>query len=357
MKKAYSGKKFYCGYDLYNTGSTWLACIGRRANGKSFWWLQQFIIECLELKREMAYIRRQDNETRKKVVDKYFSDDALCAWLKKNYDYDGIICDKDELYFFKFDEKRKMVKGTKLGNVFAVSTARSYKSLHYDKIYNILYEEFITENYIEDEWNNFNSIISTIFRLRSGRIVLIGNTISRTCPYFAEMGVDIRKLQQGTITTIEHKKQNGDRVFLSVEYTPDIEQKNGVFFGKAEKSINSGVWESEEYPHLFFKLDDADKIYTFYYIEGDFCFKCSIITYQDRLYLYVYPYDAERLEYNTRDDIFYSGFTTKDNVYNMPRRKRHSHVWELFERGKVMYSDNLCGTEINKCLERFNPFI
>lgn len=358
MVKPYNGNKFYNGNDLLKTGSTWLACIGRRSNGKSFWWLQFFIIDCLEHGNQMAYVRRQDNEVKKKSVDRYFEDDALVKWLQKNYDYDGILCDKDDLFFFKRDEKGKPVKGTKLGNVFSVSTARNYKSLHFDKIYNVLYEEFITDGlYIDHEWNNFNSILSTIFRLRMGRVVLIGNTISRACPYFDEMGVDIRKLQQGTINTIKHTKSDGTHVYLSIEYSPDIDTKNGIFFGKAEKSINNGVWESEEYPHIFFDLDKAEKLYTFYMVHGDFCFKAYLLSYQDKIYTYVYPYDADKLEYNNRDDIFYNGFTTRDNVFNGARKKRHGKIWECLTLNRVLYSDNLTGTEFNKCLKSFNPFL
>lgn len=357
MIKAYNGNKFYNGYALLNRGAEWNACIGRRSNGKSFWWLQYFIIDRMENGHELAYVRRQDNEVRKKSVDKYFDDETLRAWLKKNYGYEGIVCEREELYFFRYDAKNKPEKCEKLGNVFAISTARNYKSLHYDKIYNIMLEEFITDGlYIDGEWKAFNSIVSTILRLRKGRVVLIGNTIARNCPYFAEMGVNITKLKEGTITDIEHTQADGHKVSFSVEYCADIEQKNKMFFGKVEKVINSGVWESEEYPHLFFNLDDAEKLYTFYYIESEFCYKMSIVSYQDKLYLYVYPYDQDRLEFNTRDDIFYPGFTTRDNVYNSARKKRQEKIWPLFEKEKVMYSDNLCGTELNSCLQRFNPF-
>ena len=357
MKKAYNGNVYYNGYALLNRGSEWNACIGRRANGKSFWWLQEFIIEFFEYGREFAYVRRQDNETKKKVVDKYFDDENLKKWLKKSYGYDGILCDREELYLYNSMSNGKPEKALKCGNVFAVSVARSYKSLHYDKIYNILYEEFITDGrYLDDEWRSFNSIVSSILRLRKGRVVLIGNTISRSCPFFTEMGVNIMKLEAGTITDCVHVQSDGNKITFSVEYTADIEQKNKMFFGKQEKVINSGVWESEEYPHLFFKLADAEILYTFYYIEGDFCFKFYIVSYRDRLYLYVYPYEQSRLEYNDRDDIFYSGFSIRDNVYNVARKKRHEKIWPLFEKNKVMYSDNLCGTELNNCLGRFNPF-
>lgn len=358
MKKAYNGDKFYNGHALMSTGSEWLACIGRRANGKSFWWLQEATIECLELGKQMAYVRRLENEIRKSTVNKYFEDTNYCNWLKKNYDYDGVIFDAGDLYFFKYDEKGKPVKHTKFGSCFAIAVARRYKGLHFDEIGNIILEEFITDSgYIEDEWRLFMSIISTIYRNKKGRVVLIGNTISRTCPYFREMGVDVNKLQMGEIVTIEHIQEDGNRVHMSIEFTPDIAAKSGLFFGKAEKNINKGSWETYEWPHLFFKFEEAEKIYNCFYIDGDLCFKLCICLYKDRKYLYVYPYDKEKLSINLRDDIFYREFTTKDNVFNGPYKKRHQKIWDYFERGKVMYADDLCGTELNSCLEHFNPFI
>lgn len=343
---------------LLNTGSEWLACIGRRSNGKSFWWLQFCIIDVLEHGNQFAYVRRNDKETRKKVVDTYFDDESICKWLKKTYDFDGIMCDADALYFYKKDSNGKPANKLKCGNVFAVSVARQYKGLHFDKIQNVIFEEFITDQgYIDNEWNLFNSILSTIFRLKKGRVILLGNTISRSCPYFVEMGFDIKQLQQGNIITIDHMQSDGNHVFLSVEYTPDIEQKNGMFFGKAESIINSGIWETDEYPHLFFTLDNAEKIRTFYYINGDFCFKCYLLLYDDHKYIYIYPYDADKLEFNSRDDIFFKDFTTRENVFNGCYKKRHGRIWSLFERGRVLYADNLTGTEFNKCLDTFNPFI
>lgn len=355
--KPYNGNKFYNGNGLLEHKSTWNAVIGRRSNGKSFWWLQLFLIEYFEKGVQFAYVRRQDNEVKKQKVDEYFSDGNLQSWLKKCYGYEGIICDRGELWLWDYNEKDKIEKKEKVGNVFAVSVARTYKSLHFDKIGNILYEEFITDGaYLADEWKAFNSIISTILRLRSGRIVLIGNTVARNCPYFTEMGIEIMRLKQGTITDIDHIQSDGNKVSFSVEYCADIEQKNKVFFGKAEQSINAGYWETEEYPHLFFKLEEAEILYKFYYIEGQFCFRGNMLSYKDKLYLYFYPYDQEKLQYNSTDDIFFKDFTVKDNVYNAARKKRHDKIWPLFEKEKVLYSDNLCGTELTSCLTRFNPF-
>lgn len=355
--KPYNGNKFYNGTALLGRNAVWNACIGRRANGKSFWWLQYFIIDFFENRHGMAYVRRQDNETRKKLVDAYFQDETLVKWIKKNYDYDGIIADSEDLYFYKADEKGKPANKLRFGHIFAVSTARKYKSLHFDYIYNILYEEFITDGvYLDSEWKDFNSIISSISRLRKVRIVLVGNTISRACPYFKEMGVNIMKLQPGTITDIEHTQEDGNKIKFSVEYCEDIEQKNKVFFGKVEKQINSGMWETQDFPHLFFKLEEAETLYRCFYIQDEFCYQIRIVDYKDRLYLYVYPYDREKLDYNSRDDIFFRSFSTRDNVFNKACKKRHTKVWPLFEREKVLYSDNLCGTEFNECLTRFNPF-
>ena len=357
---AYNGNKFYNGHELLKTGSEWLACIGRRTNGKSFWWLQFCVEECLEKGRQFGYVRRNDNDIRKAKVNRYFTDANFCKWLKKTYDYDGICYDCEDLYFFKYDENGKMKKFAKFGSCFAVSVAVKYKSLHYDDIGNIMFEEFITDSgYLENEWDDFNSIVSTVFRNKKARVILIGNTINRACPYFREMGVDIMRLEMGTISTIKHTQENGNHVCLSVEYCDDSTEKSGMFWGKAEKSINKGAWDTRSYPHLFFKLNDkdAEKIYKCFYIESDFCFQINIYVFKDRKYLYIYPYDAERLEYNDRDDIFLREFSTKDNIFNGPWRKRHKRIWEFFEREKVLYSDDLCGTEFNDCLDRFNPFI
>ena len=345
----------YNGTDIYAQKTEWIACVGQRTNGKSFFWLALCTMEFFEFGYHLAYVRRQKEETTITGIEEYFCDKNYLAFLKKYYGFDGVICKEKKLYFVAYDEDGKIIKEQSVlfGKAFSLSTARNFKSLHYDLIENILFEEFITDGlYLNSEWKKWNNLMSTIFRDRKGRVILIGNTIERNCPYFREMGVNILKLKQGTIT-----RYQSDNVDFLVEYTGETQQKNKMFIGQVSRQINKGEWDSNTYPHLFCNLDEQEKLYTFYYCYNEFCFKCVVFIFNDNKYMYIYPYNKENLEYNYYDDIFEKGFHLEQNFYNLAKKKRHRKIWELFLYNKVVYSDNLCGTEFNNCLKYFNPFI
>jgi hypothetical protein len=346
----------YNGNDIYTKKTEWIACVGQRTNGKSFWWLAIATMEFFEFGYNIGYVRRQKEEIINSCVEEYFSDVNYIKFVKENYGFDGVICKEKKLYFVAYDENGKIIKEqtTLFGKAFALSTARNNKSLHYDLINNIIFEEFITDgSYLTSppEWKRWNNLISTIYRDRKGRVILIGNTIERNCPYFREMGINILKLKQGTVT-----KYKADDVDFIVEYTGLTTQTNKMFIGQSAKQINKGEWDSDKYPHLFCDLDDVEKLFKFYYCYNEFCFKCECFIFNDKKYIFVRPYNKEDLESNYYDDIFEKGFHLENNYFNYPKKKRHRKIWDMFLDNRVVYSDNLCGTEFNNCLKNFNPF-
>ena len=348
--------KHYCGNEIYKTHAEWVACIGQRSNGKSFWWLWVMVQEYFEFGYQIAYIRRQKEETTITGIEEYFSDKNFLFLLKEYYGFDGVLCKEKKLYFVCYDEDGKLIKeqNTLFGKAFSLSTARNFKSLHFDLIENLIFEEFITDGlYLANEWKKWNNLISTIFRDRKGRVVLIGNTIERNCPYFREMGINILKLKQGTTT-----RYKSDGVDFVVEYTGvNLDRKNTMFVGQTARQINKGEWDTNSYPHLFCNLDEVEKIYKFYYCYNEFCFKCECFLFNEKKYIFIRPYNKEDLEYNYYDDVFEKGFHFNNNYYNFAKKPRHRKLWDLFLDNRVVYSDNLCGTEFNNCLKYFNPFI
>ena len=177
-----------------------------------------------------------------------------------------------------------------------------------------MFEEFITDGgYLAgNEWKKWNNLMSTIFRDRKGRVVLIGNTIERNCPYFREMGINILKLKQGTTT-----RYKSDGIDFIVEYTGETKQTNKMFIGQTARQIVKGEWDTNAYPHLFCNLDEQEKLMKFYYCYNEFCFKCELFIYDDRKFLFIRPYDKENLEYNYFDDIFEKGFHLEKNYFNL----------------------------------------
>lgn len=346
----------YNGIDLYYKKTEWISCIGQRSNGKSFFWLAICTMEFFEFNYHLGYVRRQKEETTITGIEEYFSDENYLSFLKTNYGFDGVICKEKKLYFVAHDYDGKIIKEQTIlfGKAFSLSTARNFKSLHYDKIENMIFEEFITDGlYLANEWKKWNNLISTIFRDRKGRVILIGNTIERNCPYFREMGINILKLKKGTITIF-----HSENVDFLVEYTSEnVNTQNKMFIGQTAKQINKGDWDTNQYPHLFCDFEEVEKIMIFYYCYKEFCFKCEVFIFDDNKYLFIRPYNKDNLSENYYNDIFDKNFHLEKNYFNRVTKKRYKKIWDLFLNNKVVYSDNLCGTEFNNCLKYFNPFI
>lgn len=73
------------------------------------------------------------------------------------------------------------------GYLIPLSLANQYKSVPFPNVKNILFDEYITENnkYLKNEPEKLISLVETVFRNRDdGRIICLGNSISRFNPYF-----------------------------------------------------------------------------------------------------------------------------------------------------------------------------
>ena len=365
--KLYNGNKHYNLHPTLSTSATWNGILSERSNGKSYAVLQYCVKDFLDNKKGFAYITRYAKDLTQSSVNEYFEDENFLAMLKKQTGYDGITCDRysKDLYFFKRSENGKIQRAERCGKAFAIELQESYKSHHYDYICNAIFEEFITDKpYLKNEWGEFNHLLSTIFRKRPKediKVFLLGNVIGRDCPYLLEFGINIFKLKRNTINVAELLQENGEKIKFAFEWAEPKAEESGIFFGKAGKDINSGEWSSREYPHLFVDLKDTETIYTFFMIN-DVCnaWKCVMFLYENNKYVYVYPCDYEDIEYYSTFDIFTDRITEsiiqKKNYYIHPTKKRHRKIWELYTKGKFCYSTNLCGTEFNNSLKRYNPF-
>lgn len=162
--------------------------LGQRANGKSTSVGSFFIDENDKDGSMFAYFSRMANISIIKDMEEgngYFT-----GYLEK-YALDN--------YHKKFTVKDNAIYlGDKpICKQFSLSLSGKYKSKQYDDNYKfILFEEFVSEDgmYIRNEWQRFNSVISTITRNRGAKVFLIGNTVSRFNPYFENFGIDIMSM-------------------------------------------------------------------------------------------------------------------------------------------------------------------
>lgn len=80
-------------------------------------------------------------------------------------------------------EKQKEVK--KSGYAVALSTEQNYAGSSYLDVEDIIFEEFMSRNvYLANESNKLMNFYATVDRKRlTTRLWLVGNSISRVCPY------------------------------------------------------------------------------------------------------------------------------------------------------------------------------
>lgn len=122
--------------------------------------------------------------------------------------------------------------------------------------------------YLKDEFVIFANMVSTLVRDREIKaIYMLGNTVTRYCPYWDEMMLThINEQEQGTIEVYSY---NNKKLKVAVEYCADTENTKDIEYVYAFDSpqlqmITSGSFEEAKYPHIC-ELDWSLSEYTFIY--------------------------------------------------------------------------------------------
>lgn len=342
--------------------------LGTRGPGKSTDTTAEFLKHAYEEKDfEFAYIRRYDVDTKDSVAARYFSHMGDYIYNLTKGEYDSVVCFRQDLYFAKTVD-RHQVKGKRIGSVFAMNQAEHYKSLHWDNIDNVIVEEIIPENgrYLLNEPSKLQELCSTIFRERAkipGRchVYMIGNTLSRNCPYFVEWGLEsVRKMKAGEIRKITthgtDSKGNDYTINIAVEICISEAQGSTLAIGQRSKSINaSEVWTGNRHNCLYWH-DMTDKYEMLYDVRVkdagfDFIMKLLINNGTGNLVLYVYPNTRSREAQSCRtitSEFSEDMMTTR----NLSRKNRAEQImFDLWRNGKIYYSDNLTGDDFESVIK------
>ena len=334
----------------------YLFLIGERANGKSYSVKSHCLNEAYKsiqdgkCEKQIAYIRRYDIDCKDSLCEPYFSDMPISEITNNRYTMVSVY--RKKIYFANINEDTgKVQREVCIGYCFAVSNGEHYKSLMYPYITNIIYEEVISERaqYLYSEPNKFQQLISTILRDRKGKVFLIGNTLSRMCPYYNEFGlkgVEALGLGEGNIYTIDNTR-------IRVYRCKSRNYNSGMFFGMASKNITKGEYLTEQYPHLPRKFNDYRVIYTCVLKYETFMYMMYFLKGDDTYTWYVTPkttpiQEKTRVistEYNS-DLLWTNGFLalndSEQKIFNI-----------LLKQKRVVFSDNLTGTEFNNVLKYF----
>lgn len=349
-------KKYYDIRNVLKTAAEYIILLGMRSNGKSYQVKKTILEEAYKTNNTFVYLRRYREDIKQGLVDSYFSDMPIEEITEGNYN--AVIAWQGFLYFATVDDAGKAEKGRKIGRYCALSEAIRYKSTTFIDCKYIVYEEFITDEiYLNDEPTKLQQFVSTVARGEKLTVFLIGNTMSRVCPYFSEWSLKgTLKQKPGTIELyhMHYTKPNGEinTVTIAVEHCEVIDTGASMFFGSASKQIVSGEWDVKDAPKLPRPFKEYEKLYEMQVKYSDFIFALVMLCDDNgRCYAYVYP--AKELDEKKR--IISNEFFDNENITNGFNRKSRAEckLIELFAQGKVCYSDNLTAADFTNVRKQF----
>lgn len=336
--------------------------IGQRANGKSY----QVKKECLlkdaykgmnKGSGRFVYLRRWREDIKQDYVTAYFDDMPFLEITEGKYT--GVTCYQGKIFFTYLDEDEKVCRALpEIGRAWALNERERAKSIVFAGYDNIAFEEFITDKlYLaENEPDMLMQFISTVFRHKKGRVFLIGNTLSRVCPYFKSWALEpVLRMKPGDLHIFHFKADDGtdDNIDMAVEYCQNANYRNKMFFGQTAKQIISGEWETRNAPKLPQVKDAYEKVYELMieYQSFKFILELLIDKMTGGMITFVYPLTRRKKVLRIITE------TASDNPFISARfdteNEPEALINKCFLDNKVFYSDNLTATDFKHVINAF----
>lgn len=204
--------------------------IGERGVGKSYGAKKFVAKRFIKHGEEFVYIRRYKTEIKNAMMKD-----------KTSIFFDQIKNDP-ELKNIKFSNKSDtMYINDKLcGYAIPLSIANILKSSTYENVTTIIFDEFIidkgTYHYLSNEVIQFFELIETISRLRDNiRIIMLGNAISITNPYFTYLNIDLPYNSEFKII----KKDENNNPLILLNYIKNLKYREVKKHSRFGQLINN----------------------------------------------------------------------------------------------------------------------
>ena len=328
--------------------------LGERSNGKSYAVKGLCIADAYKNNNKFIYLRRWILDCKDSYCVNYFADVPVSAIT--DGEYTCIDVWQKKIYLSNVDEKTNKIKHGKLiGYCHALSESTRYKSQAFPDVTNIIYEEFIAEDarYIHNEPDRLEHYVSTIFRLEKHKIYLVGNTISRICPYFRdwELLEYIKKQKQGSIVDY-----TTDKTTITVYLTDSLNYNSGMFFGNIAKSITAGEYITQKQPHLEKRIREYNDLYQLVVKHNEFSFLCHLLQDKSESNNIIWYIEPKTTPIKDKTRVVSTEFNPSI-YYSRNFKGRTENERQIFtmlrDLDKVCFSDNLTGTEFKQIIKEF----
>lgn len=353
-------------YDIRRLFSSYPECqyylvIGERSNGKTYSTLDYCLENYINTGQTFAYVRRFAEDVKKSMMNQLFSGHENLGRIAEltNGEWTSVDCTASAFRFMRQDEDRKTpVYSDPIGYVFSLAQSQRYKSISYPTVSTVVFDEFMSRaGYLPNEFAQFTEILSTIIRQRDNvKVVMLGNTVNRYCPYFEQMGLNhVSEQEQGTTEVYSYGMSD---LKVAVEYCKHEKGTKGgltyfAFDNPQLEMIRSGAWEMAIYPHLEHGYKPKDVVQKFWIEFGRDLLRGDIVVDEHGLYMFIFPAKKPIRNEEGIDDklvgtnIVYTTFPETRQNFLFGLQHHHDRlsalILDLYTAGKVFYANNTDG--------------
>ena len=345
--------KYYTTKNIDAKGAKYNVIFGERSNGKTFAVLRLGLEKYKKTGCQTALIRRWKEDFKGKRGQEMFSNLVNAGVVEDIFgsEWNTIIYYGMRWYLARVEDNEIVQKALEpFAFAFALSEMEHDKSTSYDRCDHIVFDEFISRGaYFPDEFVLFCNTLSTIIRQRDTAVIyMLGNTVNKYCPYFAEMGLShVKQMKKGDIDVYNYGESG---LSVAVEYSdsPAKNKKSDVYFAFDNphlKMITSGEWELDIYPHCPVKFKSTDIRFIYFVVFDADILQCEIIFQKGLAFTFIHR-KTTPLKDERRDLIYTTehkpGFNYSSNILK-PRNELEKKIVYFINHEKCFYSDNETG--------------
>ena len=213
--------------------------------------------------------------------------------------------------------------------------------------------------YLSNESNKLMNFYATVDRKRlTTRLWLVGNTISRVCPYINDWGLHqiISSQKQGTIVT----KEIGDviegnpPIKIAIEYCKSTGISSGTI-GTNAQMINTGAWETRPQPHLPKSYNDYKVLFRFGFQYQNFKFLSEFLVdkeTKENIWFIKPYYKTFKDKIIVFSDVIKPSPYWQRDIYNISvKNEKLRNLFLTFKENKIFYASDMTGTDFKQVID------
>jgi len=338
-------------YNLNN--STYYVEMSERSVGKTTNWLLWGMCQNKLYGTVIQYIRQVDSMITPKFLKQLFETIVINGYIEKLTDgeYNNVQLKANKWRYIHVTPEGEIDRTSSKHFMYnlCINYSEVYKSTYNEPLGDlVIFDEFISKNYLPDEFVYFLDVLKTIQRERQNiKVVMLANTLDIYNQYLHELCIfdTVQTMNIGQTTTLTTDLGTTINISL-IEPNYNLRNKkkisNNLYYGFKNSKLNSirgGGWNFTEAQHIP-RIDYKSILRNVYIKHNNKLLSLEVV--QNAIGICVYVHWS----YYTYDDsIIFTLEDMKDRryIFGLGHNQKVSKIiWTLYKKNMFFYSSNDC---------------